>query len=32
MTDRVLSLLDQSPEGSTPAGELTLPVPDGWPA
>ncbi|MGO9247922.1 MAG: hypothetical protein ACLP7W_04940 [Solirubrobacteraceae bacterium] len=31
MTDRVLSLLDQPPEGSTPAGELTLPIPDGWP-
>ncbi len=32
MTDRVLSLLEEPPEGSTPAGELTLPVPDGWPA
>ena len=31
MTKRVLSLLDQ-PEDRQPGVELTLPVPDGWPA
>jgi hypothetical protein len=33
MTERVLSLLDQPPPNDPlPAGELTLPVPAGWPA
>jgi hypothetical protein len=32
MTEPVLSLLDQPPEDPQPTGELTLPVPAGWPA
>lgn len=33
MTDRVvLSLLDQPKDDPLPSGELTLPVPEGWPA